>query len=68
MTNNVTEDQPAGFANWPEQARDRFNERVALLREQNNIQDTQRTPLPYLRIAQKEAFELVGWTYKWGDN
>jgi len=54
----TTEPPPAALKYWPEAAQDIFTERLAIMREGNNIPDNQPTPLPIrmecIKAAERE--------------
>jgi hypothetical protein len=41
--------------NWPDYAQDAYMERIAIMREGNNIPDSEPTPPEILRVAREQA-------------
>lgn len=55
----MTESRPAAYRFWPESARAKYDERIGIMREGNNIPDSQTTPNEIIGVAIQQAEEEV---------
>lgn len=57
--NPYSEHLPRDFATWPQDQKDIYLERIAIMREANNIPDTKPTPREIIITATNQALNRI---------